>query len=81
MSALMLTQIRFSGTNLMKPHVSLQEEDAHYFTYRDLNRTTVSLVLARSLEDLVDSPNPQNVLKFKVVCDYDYEEDVVSEVM
>ncbi|KAH0809889.1 hypothetical protein GEV33_012901 [Tenebrio molitor] len=55
-----------------------KDEDVHYFTYRDLNRTTVSLLLARSLEDLVDSDNPRNVLKFKVTCDYDDGEDIVS---
>lgn len=56
----------------------LQEEDAHYFTYRDVNRTTVSLLLAKSLEDLVDTENPRNVLKFKISCDYDDGEDTVS---
>lgn len=57
---------------------SIQDEDVHYFTYRDLNRTTVSLLLARSLEDLVDADNPRNVLKFKVSCDHDDGEDIVS---
>lgn len=49
-----------------------------YFAYRDLNRTTVSLVLAKSLEDLVDNELPQNVLKFRFVCDYNDGEDTVS---
>ncbi|XP_044262289.1 cadherin-89D isoform X1 [Tribolium madens] len=55
-----------------------KDEDVHYFTYRDFNRTTVSLLLARSLEDLVDSDNPRNVLKFKVSCDYDDGEDIIT---
>ncbi|KRT80755.1 Cadherin, partial [Oryctes borbonicus] len=55
-----------------------KDGDADYFTYRDLNRTTVSLLLARSLEDLVDRDKPQNVLKFKLTCDFDNEEDVVT---
>ncbi|KAK9738868.1 hypothetical protein QE152_g9453 [Popillia japonica] len=55
-----------------------KDGDADYFTYRDLNRTTVSLLLARSLEDLVDRDKPQNVLKLKVMCDFDNEEDVVT---
>lgn len=55
-----------------------QNEDVHYFTYRDLNQTTVSLILARSLEELVDTDNPRNVLKFKLNCEQDDGEDVVS---
>ncbi|KAJ8919177.1 hypothetical protein NQ315_012163 [Exocentrus adspersus] len=55
-----------------------KDEDVHYFTYRDLNRTTVSLLLAKSLEDLVDNDNPRNVLKFKVSCDYDDGEDTIT---
>lgn len=58
----------------------LQDDDADYFTYRDLNRTTVSLLLAKSLEDLVDRDKPQNVLKFKVICDYESDEDAVSTI-
>lgn len=34
--------------------------------------------LAKSLEDLVDSPNPQNVLKFRLVCEYEDSGDTVS---
>lgn len=52
----------------------------HYFTYRDVNRTTVSLLLARSLEDVVDTDNPRNVLKFKISCDQDDGEDIVSNI-
>ncbi|XP_017781597.1 PREDICTED: cadherin-89D, partial [Nicrophorus vespilloides] len=55
-----------------------KSDDVHYFTYKDLNRTTVSLLLARPLEDLVDTDNPQNVLKFRLMCDYDDDEDVIS---
>lgn len=35
-----------------------------------MNETHVSLVLAQSLEDLVDTESPRNLLKFRVVCDY-----------
>jgi len=50
----------------------------NYFTYRDLNKTMVSVLLAKSLEDLVDSKTPRNVLKFKLSCDYHDGEDTVS---
>lgn len=58
--------------------LQFQDEDVNYFTYRDVNRTTVSLLLAASLEDLVDTDYPRNVLKLKVSCDYDDGEDIVS---
>ncbi|KAK9881180.1 hypothetical protein WA026_014528 [Henosepilachna vigintioctopunctata] len=53
-------------------------EDVQYFTYKDINRTTISLRLARSLEDLVDSEHPRNVLKFKVSCDFNDAEDIIT---
>ncbi|XP_060524594.1 cadherin-89D isoform X2 [Cylas formicarius] len=53
-------------------------EDVQYFTYRNLNRTTVSLLLAKSLEDLVDTDNPRNVLKFKLSCDFNDGEDTIT---
>lgn len=70
----------------MFPHsrknLSLQpvdkEEDAHLFTYRDLNRTHVSVVLAQSVDSLVDSDTPQNVVKFRLGCDFDAGDDLVS---
>ncbi|XP_031334592.1 cadherin-89D isoform X1 [Photinus pyralis] len=55
-----------------------RNDDVHYFTYRELNETTIALVLARSLDDLVDTDSPQNVLKFKLVCDYEDGEDTIS---
>ncbi|KAK5650009.1 hypothetical protein RI129_001038 [Pyrocoelia pectoralis] len=55
-----------------------RSDDVHYFTYREVNSTTISLVLARSLDDLVDTENPQNVLKFKLICDYQDGEDTIS---
>ncbi|XP_043600615.1 cadherin-89D isoform X2 [Bombus pyrosoma] len=55
-------------------HISImpvdKDEDARFFTHRETNRTHVSLVLAQSLEDLVDAEMPRNLLKFRVVCDY-----------
>jgi len=39
-----------------------------YFKFRTINRTTISLRLARSLDDLVDRPNPIELLKVKLVC-------------
>jgi hypothetical protein len=56
----------------------LQVEDVSYFTYQDVNSEFVSVILAQSLEDLVDSESPQNVLKFRLVCDYSDGEDTVS---
>jgi len=38
----------------------------------------VSVIIAQSLEDLVDSDSPQNILKFRLVCDYSDGEDTVS---
>ncbi|XP_037975546.2 cadherin-89D isoform X2 [Plutella xylostella] len=65
-----------------RKNLSLQpvdkEEDAHLFTYRDVNRTHVSVVLAQSLEELVDSDNPQNVVKFRLGCDFDTGDDLIS---
>jgi hypothetical protein len=52
-------------------------EDIRYFTYLDLDSQVVSVLLAESLEDLVDSESPQNVLKFRLVCDYSDGEDTV----
>ncbi|XP_076546955.1 cadherin 89D isoform X2 [Osmia lignaria lignaria] len=55
-------------------HISImpvdKDEDARFFAYKEANRTHVSLVLAQSLEDLVDAEAPRNLLKFRVVCDY-----------
>jgi len=39
-----------------------------FFKFRTINRTTISLRLARSLDDLVDRPNPIELLKVKLVC-------------
>lgn len=49
-----------------------------FFTYQDVSSEVVSVILAQSLEDLVDSESPQNVLKFRLVCDYNDGEDKVS---
>nr|XP_034828894.1 cadherin-89D [Maniola hyperantus] len=55
-----------------------REEDAHLFTYRDVNRTHVSVVLAQSVDSLVDSDSPQNVVKFRLGCDFDTGDDLIS---
>ncbi|XP_050667758.1 cadherin-89D [Leptidea sinapis] len=55
-----------------------RSEDAHMFTYRDLNRTHVAVVLAQSVDHLVDSAAPQNVLKFRLGCDFDSGDDLIS---
>lgn len=54
-------------------------EDASYFAYLDVDSQMVSVLLAQSLEDLVDSESPQNVLKFRLVCDYSDGEDTVMQ--
>jgi len=46
----------------------MQYDDVAYFKFRTINRTTISLRLARSLDDLVDRPNPIELLKVKLVC-------------
>lgn len=56
----------------------LQEEDADFFSYKETNRTHVSLILARSLEDLVDAESPRNLLKFRVTCDLGTGDSLVS---
>ncbi|KAM3959946.1 LOW QUALITY PROTEIN: cadherin 89D [Aphomia sociella] len=65
-----------------RKNLSLQpvdkEDDAHYFTYRDVNRTHVSVVLAQSLNSMVDSDTPQNVMKFRLGCDFDSGDDLIS---
>ncbi|CAG4966971.1 unnamed protein product [Parnassius apollo] len=55
-----------------------REEDVHLFTYRDVNRTHVSVVLAQSVDHLVDSDSPQNVVKFRLGCDFDTGDDLIS---
>ncbi|KAL4702872.1 hypothetical protein ACJJTC_003995 [Scirpophaga incertulas] len=55
-----------------------REEDAQLFTYRDVNRTHVSVVLAQSVDTLVDSDTPQNVVKFRLGCDFDSGDDLIS---
>lgn len=42
--------------------------DQNYFRLRDVNSTTVQVLLDKSLEDLVDRDTPQNLLKFKILC-------------
>lgn len=53
-------------------------DDASYFGFRDLNETTIGIFLQRPLDDLVDNDNPQNVLKFRMTCDYNAGVDKVS---
>ncbi|KAK3923914.1 Cadherin-89D [Frankliniella fusca] len=56
-------------------------DDARYFAVRDVNGSMVSIVLSRTLEDLVDSDTPHNVLKFRLVCDYDDGDDTISSYL
>ncbi|XP_053686645.1 cadherin-89D-like [Sabethes cyaneus] len=42
--------------------------DSEYFRLKEVNSTVVSVILNRSLDDLVDSDNPQSILKFSVFC-------------
>lgn len=55
-----------------------QEEDTGFFAYKETNRTHVSLILAQSLEDLVDAESPRNLLKFRVTCDSGTGDSLVS---
>lgn len=45
-----------------------KEKDAKYFTYKELNRTHVAIVLAQPLTNLEDVEMSHNLLKFRVVC-------------
>ncbi|GBP73816.1 hypothetical protein EVAR_54868_1 [Eumeta japonica] len=75
-------RLNFPRTNYSPKNLSIQpierEEDAELFTYRDVNRTHVGVLLARSLDDLVDSDRPRNVLKFRLGCDFDAGDDLVG---
>ncbi|XP_058813013.1 cadherin-89D isoform X2 [Topomyia yanbarensis] len=42
--------------------------DGEYFRLKEVNSTVVSVILNRSLDDLVDSDSPQSILKFSVFC-------------
>ncbi|XP_064457801.1 protocadherin Fat 3-like [Ornithodoros turicata] len=42
--------------------------DINYFRHEDIDDRAVSIKVAKSLEDLVDRPDPQSVLKFKLTC-------------
>ncbi|XP_026498346.2 cadherin-89D isoform X2 [Vanessa tameamea] len=55
-----------------------REDDSNLFTYRDINRTHVSVVLAQSVDSLVDNDSPQNVVKFRLGCDFDTGDDLIS---
>ncbi|XP_072758851.1 cadherin-89D isoform X2 [Anoplolepis gracilipes] len=55
-----------------------KEEDAGFFAYKETNETHVSLILAQSLEDLVDAESPRNLLKFRLSCDSGIGDSSVS---
>lgn len=42
--------------------------DQNYFRLREVNSTSIQVLLDKSLEDLVDRDTPQNLLKFKILC-------------
>ncbi|KAL1115660.1 hypothetical protein AAG570_005950, partial [Ranatra chinensis] len=56
-------------------------QDINFFEFSGVNRTFVSVRLARPLDDLVDNPRPQNVLKFRLVCYYNDEDDMISSYL
>ena len=64
-------------TSLISHRIFFQAEDVEYFKFRAVNRSVVSVKLAKPLDTLVDGPNPQSVLKFRMVCDYDDEDETV----
>uniref|UniRef100_A0A1B6ECX7 Cadherin domain-containing protein n=4 Tax=Clastoptera arizonana TaxID=38151 RepID=A0A1B6ECX7_9HEMI len=66
--------------NLTIQHVD-KTDDIAFFRYRSVNKTVVSVRLAQSLEDLVDSESPRNVLKFRLVCDYDDGDDTITSYL
>lgn len=43
-------------------------DDHKYFRIHEVNGTTIQIILSQTLDDLVDSDAPQNVLKFKIQC-------------
>lgn len=42
--------------------------DQSYFRLREVDSSTIQVLLDKSLEDLVDRDTPQNLLKFKIMC-------------
>ncbi|XP_063243263.1 LOW QUALITY PROTEIN: cadherin-89D [Bacillus rossius redtenbacheri] len=66
-------------------NISLQPvdkaEDAAFFSLEDSNPRAVSVRLAQSLDGLVDSDTPQNVLKFRLVCDHLDGDDTISSYL
>lgn len=64
-----LTHLKF---NLCRKSIILKGMDRsidnHYFKIREVNTTTIQVLLNKSLEDLVDRDVPQNLLKFKIQC-------------
>jgi hypothetical protein len=43
-------------------------KDDKYFRIREVNSTRIQIVLKESLDELVDSDLPHNILKFKIQC-------------
>lgn len=39
-----------------------------YFRIREVNSTRIQIVLQESLDELVDSDSPHNILKFRIQC-------------
>ncbi|XP_035703696.1 cadherin-89D isoform X2 [Folsomia candida] len=57
---------------LQKHNLTLESidkgDDAKYFALSESSSQEVDLLLARSLENIVDNDSPQNILKFRIVC-------------
>lgn len=50
------------------PSFFFQSRSDGYFTFREIDRRTVALILQQSLEDLVDQSAPVSALQFRLSC-------------
>ncbi|XP_050427900.1 cadherin-89D [Adelges cooleyi] len=66
-----VTQIEVHPRRSLSLQPVENNDDVAFFKFRTINRTTISLRLARSLGDLVDRPNPIDKIKVKLVCGVD----------
>lgn len=48
--------------------IERSSKDDKYFRIREVNSSRIQIVLKESLDDLVDSDTPHNILKFKIQC-------------
>ncbi len=53
---------------MLSVHCLLQSRADGFFTFREVDRRRVALILHKSLQDLVDQSAPTNSLQFRMAC-------------